>query len=114
MSIELIFSSQLYPFAYFDLTYSLQNHDKWKYPVNNKVGTPPNNSMSYIGSSSAMSGVYDLGQNKSIPSEHLVYMSTQILGGMHMHPQYLQQSLNQQMQMQMRQGQVSDFSSDKL
>lgn len=82
----------------------LQNHDKWKYPVNSKVGTPPN-SMSYIGASSTMPGLYDLGQNKSVPSEHLVYMSNQIPGGMHMHPQYLQQPLTPQIQM--RQGPVS-------
>lgn len=85
----------------------LQNHDKWKYPVNSKVGTPPN-SMSYIGASSTMPGLYDLGQNKSVPSEHLVYMSNQIPGGMHMHPQYLQQPLTPQIQM--RQGPVSAIS----
>ncbi|XP_044266100.1 maternal protein pumilio-like isoform X6 [Tribolium madens] len=82
----------------------IDNHDKWKYPVNSKVGTPPN-SMSYIGASSTMPGLYDLGQNKSIPSEHLVYMSNQIPGGMHMHPQYLQQPLTPQMQM--RQGPIA-------
>ncbi|XP_063902752.1 maternal protein pumilio-like isoform X4 [Zophobas morio] len=82
----------------------IDNHDKWKYPVNNKVGTPPN-SMSYIGASSTMPGLYDLGQNKSIPSEHLVYLSNQMPGGMHMHPQYLQQPLTPQMQM--RQGPIA-------
>ncbi|XP_068905341.1 maternal protein pumilio-like isoform X5 [Tenebrio molitor] len=82
----------------------IDNHDKWKYPVNSKVGTPPN-SMSYIGASSTMPGLYDLGQNKSVPSEHLVYMSNQIPGGMHMHPQYLQQPLTPQIQM--RQGPIA-------
>lgn len=53
-----------------------------------------------------MPGLYDLGQNKSIPPEHLVYMSNQIPGGMHhMHPQYLPQSLTQQLPL--RQAQVS-------
>uniref|UniRef100_V5GSY5 Uncharacterized protein n=1 Tax=Anoplophora glabripennis TaxID=217634 RepID=V5GSY5_ANOGL len=48
----------------------IDNHDKWKYPVvNNKVATPPN-SMSYIGQNTTMPGLYDMGQNKSIPPEH--------------------------------------------
>lgn len=68
--------------------------------------------MSYIGASSTIPGLYDLGQNKSIPSEHLVYMSNQIPGGMHMHPQYLQQPLTAQMQM--RQGPVSTFKFHKM
>ncbi|KAJ8915629.1 hypothetical protein NQ315_003413, partial [Exocentrus adspersus] len=77
----------------------IDNHDKWKYPmVNNKVATPPN-SMSYMGQNTTMPGLYDMGQNKSIPPEHLVYMSNQIPGGMALHPQqYLPQSLNQQLQ----------------
>lgn len=80
-----------------------QNHDKWKYPVNNKMTTPPN-SMSYMGPGAAMPGLYDI-QNKSIPSEQLIYLSGQMPGGVSVHPQYLQQSLAHQFNV--RQGTVS-------
>lgn len=69
--------------------------------------TPPNNSMSYIGSAnpSMAAGPYDMSQTKSIPAEHLVYMPSMAL-----HPQqYLAQSLAaQQLHQPMRhQQQVS-------
>ncbi|KAJ8972811.1 hypothetical protein NQ317_009507 [Molorchus minor] len=91
----------------------IENHDKWKYPmVNNKVATPPN-SMSYIGQNTPMPGLYDMGQNKTIPPEHLVYMSNQIPGGMALHPQqYLPQSLTQQLQpMRHQQQEVAALSN---
>lgn len=82
-----------------------QNHDKWKYPVNNKMATPPN-SMSYMGPSpTGMPGLYDMSQNKSIPPEQLIYLSSQIPGGVSVHPQYLPQSVAHQMPI--RQGTVS-------
>lgn len=86
--------------------FSLQNHDKWKYPVNNKMATPTN-SMSYMGPSTAMPGLYDMSQNKSIPPEQLIYLSGQMPGGVSLHPQYLQQSMAHQLPM--RQGAVSTF-----
>lgn len=60
--------------------------------------------MSYISQqTTTMPGLYDIGP-KSIPPEHLVYMSNQIPSGIPMHPsQYLPQSLTQQLPL--RQGQ---------
>lgn len=77
------------------------NHDKWKYPMANKIATPPN-SMSYMGpSSTAMPGLYDVVQNKSIPHEQLIYYSAnQVPRGVALPPQYLPQSVPQQMPMQ--------------
>lgn len=96
MSEENTLYAKPYVLLYF------QNHDKWKYPVNNKV-TPPN-SMSYMGPGAAMPGLYDI-QNKSIPPEQLIYLSSQIPGGVSVHPQYLHQSVPHQFPM--RQGTVS-------
>ncbi|KAG5892328.1 hypothetical protein JTB14_017390 [Gonioctena quinquepunctata] len=87
----------------------IDNHDKWKYPmVNNKVATPPN-SMSYMGQNTTMpAGLYDIGQNKTIPQhpEQLIYMSNQMMpSGMPMHPQQFMpqpQTLAQQLGQQMR------------
>lgn len=71
--------------------------------VNNKVATPPN-SMSYISQNTPMPGLYDMGQNKSIPPEHLIYMPNQMAGGVPIHPhqQYLPQSLAQQLHQPIR------------
>lgn len=66
--------------------------------------TTPPNSMSYMGPGAAMPGLYDI-QNKSIPAEHLIYLSGQVPGSVSVHPQYLQQSLAHQLSL--RQGAVS-------
>lgn len=89
--------------------FPFQNHEKWKYPsVNSKVSTPPN-SMPYISQqTTTMPGLYDI-QPKSIPPEHLVYMSNQIPSGIPLHPsQYLPQSLTQQLP-PLRQGQQVSY-----
>lgn len=62
--------------------------------------------MSYMGpSGAAMAGLYDVGQNKSIPPEQFIYYPGQLHRGIPLPPQYLPQSVAQQLPMQ--QGQVS-------
>uniref|UniRef100_A0A1Y1L7R0 PUM-HD domain-containing protein n=1 Tax=Photinus pyralis TaxID=7054 RepID=A0A1Y1L7R0_PHOPY len=81
------------------------NHDKWKYPVGNKIATPPN-SMSYMSpSGAAMPGLYDVSQNKSGQLEQYFYYPGHLPRGVPLPPQYVQHSMSQQMPMQ--QGQIA-------
>ncbi|KAK9685645.1 hypothetical protein QE152_g37887 [Popillia japonica] len=76
----------------------IDNHDKWKYSVNNKMTTPPN--IPYLGPNPTMPGLYDLSQNKNLAHEQVMYLSGhlsgQMQGGLPLHPSYVTPGVQQQ------------------
>ena len=66
-----------------------------------------------MGHNQPMPGLYDHTQNKNMTAEHVMYLSGQMSGqlpaaGFQLHPSYMQQNLQQQIQL--RQGQPQQVS----
>ncbi|XP_022918908.1 maternal protein pumilio isoform X2 [Onthophagus taurus] len=92
----------------------IESYDKWKYPVNSKMATPP--TMSYLAPNPNM-GPYDMSQSKNLgpDQQQVMYLSNHLAGHMAgnlpMHPQYMTQNMQTQI---VRQGSQIASSTKKL